>query len=191
MHQIFGESAGVFPISAFSVSPLTKGLFQRAILQSGAPTNANKNSVTQPHKRTELVAQLLACPTDKIANTLTCLKGKSIDQILAAQKTLEALSAVPGAILGDQMLPFENFVTELNAGRFHKDIDFMYGVTKDEGTFFAGLAFKEFDSNSTVLTVEKVKEYILKVSLGKSYALEVADFYTKHLKSDASQTELK
>ncbi len=117
------------------MTPLTKGLFSRAILQSGAPTSVTTNDHANALKQTEAVAKLLNCTTEgaHLSETLKCLKSKSIAEILKAQSTLEMIGGIPLHILGDKLLPFKNFVTELNSGRFHKDIDFMYGVMLDEG----------------------------------------------------------
>jgi para-nitrobenzyl esterase len=77
---IFGQSSGGFSVCDLLVSPLAKGLFDRAIMQSGRceqrlPSLANKEA------RGRQIASNLNC---KIAGyTLACLRGKSTADILA------------------------------------------------------------------------------------------------------------
>lgn len=82
-----------------------------------------------------MLAKVLNCiSTDnQVKDTLKCIKGKSVEELLKAQQSLQAIGGLPKPILGDQLLPFHSFETELNNGRFNKDIDFMYGTMLNEG----------------------------------------------------------
>jgi para-nitrobenzyl esterase len=63
---IFGESAGSFDVSFLIVSPLAKGLFQRAIAESGAVTTLGKAlTLPQAEKRGEALTARLSPPADR------------------------------------------------------------------------------------------------------------------------------
>ena len=79
---IFGESAGSIAAALFCVSPLTKGLFNKVILESGSPANilldVNATSLVISQKLAESLGcsdplkSILTSP-DKVAN---CMRGK-------------------------------------------------------------------------------------------------------------------
>lgn len=190
---IFGESAGAFSITAMILSPLTKGMFRRAILQSGAPTSLTTNAVNKPLDRARAIGSYMKCTGNTMNETLTCLRGKSVGELLELQKMLKLFGQVPGPIFEDDILPI-NAVPALKAGKYNKDIDLMYGVTRDEGSIFIAGLFKDLDSNQTVLTVEsthaRIVQMLTLVYGNSSQVKEIADFYTKDL-NNPSQTELR
>ena len=80
---IFGESAGSLDVSALMTSPLSKGLFQRAIAQSGAVILAGDPLVlSQAEKRGEAAATRWA---GSEAASLGALRALSTTQILEAE----------------------------------------------------------------------------------------------------------
>ena len=80
---IFGESAGSFSVSELMASPLAKGLFQRAIGESGAdfPPKATPTTLEQRAKEsaeyakkvlgTDSLKELRAIPADKLLETVS------------------------------------------------------------------------------------------------------------------------
>ena len=56
---VFGQSAGAFDASYLMTSPLAKGLFQKAILESGAATNANMPTLAMAEQGGERLAAAL------------------------------------------------------------------------------------------------------------------------------------
>jgi para-nitrobenzyl esterase len=84
---IFGESAGGVSVCALLASPLARGLFDRAIIQSGnctasvpqltTPTANREAAVTQG----ERIKQRLGCTSGDVR---TCLRAASVEAILAA-----------------------------------------------------------------------------------------------------------
>ena len=83
---IFGESAGGSSVHLHMMSPMAKGLFHRAILQSGAGSCpwALKPSelVLQDTKR---LGELLKCPTDSSVELINCLKQSEAKDVIQAQ----------------------------------------------------------------------------------------------------------
>lgn len=72
---VFGESAGGASTGYHLLSPMSKGLFHKAILQSGTPTC--NWAVTPPgliRRRTEAIATLSGCHADTSEDILNCLR---------------------------------------------------------------------------------------------------------------------
>lgn len=130
MVTLFGESAGSFSTSALYLSPLTSGLFKRAIMQSGA-TNSwlGSQSSTKSLDVTKNLAESLNCTNAVEAELIKCLRSKTVNEILDATKP--ALQNGDNFIptYGEALLPMPP-VKMLKSGHFNKDVDLMYGVTK-------------------------------------------------------------
>ncbi|XP_032786528.2 venom carboxylesterase-6 [Daphnia magna] len=91
---IFGCSAGAASVNYHILSPLSKGLFHRAIAQSGSTLNpwAKKNSVAVYTKK---LAQYLKCPHENSTQLLACLRQKPANQIVRFQKEIEIMHVCP------------------------------------------------------------------------------------------------
>uniref|UniRef100_A0A1B0G120 Carboxylic ester hydrolase n=1 Tax=Glossina morsitans morsitans TaxID=37546 RepID=A0A1B0G120_GLOMM len=73
---LWGYSAGSFSIGLHIMSPMSKGLFHRAIMMSASPLgqfNYQNNQLNLAEKQ----ARLLDCPEKPIKNMVKCLKTKS------------------------------------------------------------------------------------------------------------------
>jgi len=72
---IFGESAGGASVGYHLLSPLSKGLFHKAILQSGTPTCGWATSAPGGlRKRTEAISTMAGCHADTSEEILNCLR---------------------------------------------------------------------------------------------------------------------
>lgn len=81
---IFGESAGGMSVSLHLLSPLSKGLFDRAILQSGASSTPLFCGKVSNTAQLELFAKYIKC--DLGQDFVQCVRGKSVEDILTTQK---------------------------------------------------------------------------------------------------------
>lgn len=138
---IFGESAGGMSVSLHLLSPLSKGLFDRAILQSGASSTPLFCGKVSNTAQLELFAKYIKC--DLGQDFVQCVRGKSVEDILTTQKlfTLDNFDrrrtqdfvapVVDGRLLPD--LP----ETLFKAGKFQKGVDVITGLTSTEGGVFA------------------------------------------------------
>ena len=72
---ITGYSAGSWSVSLHLVSPMSKGLFHKAIAMSGAATY---QELLPTHQKNLAVhqAELLGCPVDNVGTMLVCLNTK-------------------------------------------------------------------------------------------------------------------
>ncbi|CAB3225665.1 unnamed protein product [Arctia plantaginis] len=77
---IAGYSAGSFSVMLHMVSPMSKGLFHRAISMSGSPIS---QIVIPRHQRHLAVrqAKLLSCPTESSKAMIDCLKTKTSKEL--------------------------------------------------------------------------------------------------------------
>jgi len=131
---IFGESAGAGSVSLLTLSPLTKGLFSKAIAQSGSAFNfwaAYRNTNTS---KAESFASGMGCKDLKTATE--CIKKKPYQEILKLQKVhmmdfniytpnvdRHVLSGLPIEQQKEGKLPVSN-------------VDLMIGFNTDEGSMF-------------------------------------------------------
>ncbi|CAG2180813.1 unnamed protein product, partial [Oppiella nova] len=188
---IFGESAGSMSVGAHILSPLSRGLYQRAILQSGAPNSyLGSESREQGYKKTLFLAERLNCNTASGADIVACLKLKTTEQILNVSKTarLDAKSFEP--IYGEELMPIKAS-DALQNGDFNKDIDLLFGTVSEEGALFVESMFEDKlspDIKNPPINVTICNQVItfMVMAFGETmdYGKEVADFYLKGLKDD-------
>ncbi|OBS66116.1 hypothetical protein A6R68_05348 [Neotoma lepida] len=90
---IFGESAGGTSVSSHVVSPMSKGLFHRAIMESGVALLPGLISDTSDMVYTT-VANMSGCETTDSEALVRCLRGKSEAEILVINKVFNIIPAV-------------------------------------------------------------------------------------------------
>lgn len=139
---IFGESAGAGSVCYLMVSPLAKGLFHRAIAQSGSAFGQNRHLREswygqEPAERIgERAAERLGC--DKASDPLAALRAKSSEELLAITGTgLGAGGAGTfsfGPIVDGWVVPDDPGAI-FEAGRQHP-VPLIVGSNADEGTIF-------------------------------------------------------
>ncbi|KAM7332505.1 hypothetical protein ACRRTK_009213 [Alexandromys fortis] len=122
---IFGESAGGTSVSSLVVSPMSKGLFHRAIMQSGVALLPDLISDT--HERVyNTVANLSGCETMDSEALVRCLRGKSEAEILVINKVFKVIPAVVDGVF----LP--KHPQELLASVNFRPVPSIIGVNNDE-----------------------------------------------------------
>ncbi|CAG9865174.1 unnamed protein product [Phyllotreta striolata] len=85
---ISGMSAGGASVHTHLISPRSKGLFSKAISQSGVVTNAWV-FMENPLNKTQTIATSVGCPIDVKKDMMKCLKSKPARQIAYAVKNLQ------------------------------------------------------------------------------------------------------
>jgi para-nitrobenzyl esterase len=128
---IFGDSAGGLSVHAHLVSPEARGLFQRAIIQSGA------YALEQPTlAEAEQAGMAFASAAGCASQNTGCLRSLPVADILANQLPA-ALGFLP--TVDNYILPY-SIGTALAAGKFHR-VPVMQGATRDEYRLFVPLFF--------------------------------------------------
>jgi para-nitrobenzyl esterase len=132
---LFGESAGAWSTCAHLVAPGSRGLFARAIIQSGACSNALYFSPPEAEAQGDALAAKLGCAGDDAA-TLACLRGKSADAVAGALPMKRGFLLPPGVWWGPVVdgveLPRQP-IDLLRAGDFAR-VPLLVGANRDEGT---------------------------------------------------------
>ena len=132
---IFGESAGSFSVSSQLASPLAKGLFQRAIGESGAAFSRSGLSYDPMSVRAEKDSKLVS---DKLGvSTVAQLRA------VPAEKLVETFGSAPGAFsfgpdIDGYFLP-ESVPAIFAAGK-QNDVALLAGWNHDEGSFEVAFA---------------------------------------------------
>lgn len=135
---IMGQSAGSFSVGIHMTSPKSKGLFRRAVMQSGSPfTSTLSNTKEQAAHRARVLAKILDCdsPDDderRPESAVKCLRSKSVAAILnaTASFTTEGLDGF-FAVIGDELIPV-NPALALKSGKVNAH-ELLIGISESEG----------------------------------------------------------
>jgi para-nitrobenzyl esterase len=127
---LFGESAGGLSTLSQLVSPGARGLFQRAIVESGT-----YQLTQQPLAAAEAAGQAFAAKAGCAANTAACLRRLPVSTILADQNPVGYTPDIDGSVLN------QSIKTALASGQFNR-VPVMIGTNHDEYRLFvAGYQF--------------------------------------------------
>jgi len=138
---IFGESAGSWAVNALMASPLAKGLFHRAIGESGGSFSPMR-TLTEAEKSGESLAATLAPATggnEKAAGSgakptsqtaLQSMRAKSAEEVLKAAEMEIVRPIVDGWVLT------QDIATIFAQGK-QNDVPLIVGYNADEGTTLA------------------------------------------------------
>ncbi|XP_006046512.1 acetylcholinesterase isoform X1 [Bubalus bubalis] len=140
---LFGESAGAASVGMHLLSPPSRGLFHRAVLQSGAPNGPWATvGVGEARRRATLLARLVGCPPGGAGGNDTelvaCLRARPAQDLVdhewrvLPQESVFRFSFVP-VVDGDFLSDTPEAL--INAGDFH-GLQVLVGVVKDEGSYF-------------------------------------------------------
>ena len=128
---IFGESAGSFSVSAQMASPLAKGLFQKAIGESGGAFNKTGLAFEPLAKREE---EDVKAVTEKLGvQTLAQLRAMSGQKILEAFAPPWSKGVEFDADVDGYFLPYS--VPAIFAAGKQNDVPLLAGWNHDEGSF--------------------------------------------------------
>lgn len=139
---LFGQSAGSRSVSLLMISPLTQGLFQRAIAQSGGPIlgseylnpNFNGDFASVSKMGQELEKRLVCVGA---ANPLACMRAKSAADVIAAaacDTSLFSTNIFFAPVFDGWVLP-GNPLTAYHLGR-HQPAPMIVGSTLNEGAIY-------------------------------------------------------
>ena len=137
-----GQSGGAWSVSYHLASPLSRGLFQRAILESGTSVSASSSPVSPERalRAKDIVAQSVNCTAETDHEMLQCLQSVDAHDLVnvLAFPTADGGYAAP-VVDGDLGLPdpfLPDHTDQLFAsGEFNKDIEVMIGKTSIDQVF--------------------------------------------------------
>ncbi|XP_047385989.1 cocaine esterase-like isoform X1 [Sciurus carolinensis] len=122
---IFGESAGGTSVSSLVVSPVSRGLFHGAIMESGVALLPSLITSSSEVVST-MVANLSACRQVKSEALVSCLRGKSEEEMLAITKAFKTIAGVVDGVF----LP--RHPQELLTSADFQPVPSIIGVNNDE-----------------------------------------------------------
>jgi para-nitrobenzyl esterase len=134
---VFGESAGGASILGLLASPSSKGLFQRAIVQSEAGARLVSRASADQRTR-QLVLPILGCNEAK--DLAACLRAAPVAAFL---KVPDILMRVPD----DELLPLDT-LTAFRRGAFLR-VPILIGSNADEGHFQTAFLEKDLGRRLT------------------------------------------
>ncbi|KAM4889736.1 bile salt-activated lipase-like isoform 1-T4 [Sylvia borin] len=180
---IFGESAGATSVSLQTLSPKNKGLFKRAISQSGVGV-CSWAIQRDPLLWAKKLGAKVGCPTDNTTVLASCLRSSDPKALTLAYHlqlvnlpmplvhTLALSPVVDGDFLPDKP---ENLFA--NAA----DIDYIAGVNDMDGHFFAGVDLPAINRPLVKVTADQVYNLVkgLTVDRGEAGANATFNIYTQ------------
>ncbi len=173
---IAGESAGALSVLVHLVSDGSRGLFDRAILQSGSFA-LKQQSLAEGEAFSQAFAASAGCPDQ----TAECLRKVPVDTLVNNFCPDAGCAAIPGIVDGKVLK--ESFGTALAAGRFAR-VPVLNGVNHDEQRVFVILLEVSVTGGSFVplferpITAENYQRNIAAVlGVSTSRAAEIAAEY--------------
>ncbi|HLH10521.1 MAG TPA: carboxylesterase family protein [Methylovirgula sp.] len=136
-----GQSAGSEDTESNVISPLAKGLFNHAILQS---VTLEPSPLATAESLGTAFAVAAGCGSGATPNVAACLRKLSAAQIMSLEGTPQGSGPyvnATGMIEDGQILPSETYVDAIKNGQFNH-MPIMSGTTEDEWTFL--LAIEEY-----------------------------------------------
>ncbi|XP_072841139.2 fatty acyl-CoA hydrolase precursor, medium chain isoform X1 [Pogona vitticeps] len=134
---LFGESAGGGCISAHILSPASKGLFHKAISQSGVALFSLFFSA-HPERYARSVAEAAGCPASSSSEMVRCLRGKTEKELLEAHS--KAYSTFSYSVLDGVFFPKspEALLEEKN----FMNVPYIIGINNHESGWRIPIALK-------------------------------------------------
>ncbi|XP_061867947.1 bile salt-activated lipase-like [Colius striatus] len=180
---IFGESAGATSVSLQMLSPKNKGLFKRAISQSGVGL-CSWAIQRDPLSWAKKIGEKVGCPTDNSTVLAECLRISDPKAVTLAYHlqlinlsgplvhTLALTPVVDGDFLPD---------TPENLFANTADIDYIAGVNDMDGHFFAGFDIPAINRPLVKVSADEVYKLIkgLTVDRGQRGANLTYTLYTQ------------
>jgi para-nitrobenzyl esterase len=158
-----GQSAGAGASAANVFSPGAKGLFHRAIFQSGGYTPfVPKAGAEEKGKK---FAAAAGCNTGDIAKCLRALPAAKIEAL--AGSASETGPFITNAMVDGTVIP-EQEIDLIRSGKFNK-MPIMMGTTHDEGNFNAGI-LQYFKKDRAALTEADYRGYLQRTYGGNAGA---------------------
>ncbi|KAL4709498.1 hypothetical protein ACJJTC_007229 [Scirpophaga incertulas] len=186
---IFGESAGGACVGYHLISPMSKGLFKRAICQSGCSLNF-WSKIEEPRQKALVLAKQLGFYSDSDKELSEFFKKMPVEKLidLSMNITLNRklyelhLGVVSEKQFGDNERFLYGNVIELLRTNIHEDVEVMSGYTEDEGILAFALPGSDadviFKHSNEILDFFVPKQIALERPLREQF--EVAKKFKKH-----------
>ncbi|XP_077484534.1 LOW QUALITY PROTEIN: uncharacterized protein LOC144094480 [Amblyomma americanum] len=155
---IDGQSAGAISVALHAVSPHSKGLFKRAIMQSGAPLSLATSDYFKGKGRFINVSGTLGCYDPKktldeqLAEAIKCLRDLEPAELIQKLEKLDFVQHAFTPVDNDEFLPFSVSSPETWNKLNVKEV--MLGTTENEAGIFFHFATESFPKVIEVLLTQ-------------------------------------
>ncbi len=163
---VAGQSAGGSAASVQILSPLAKGLFHRAIFQSGG-TNSTMTPLAFAQARGMKFAAAADCAKGDAAAVAACLRALPAQKILELSGTASANGPfINGLMIDGRIVPGKP-IDLYRSGNYNR-VPIMSGMVADEGNFNIGIAEYFSGPPRKPVTAEGFKTYAAKTYGGNA-----------------------
>ncbi|KAF2892582.1 hypothetical protein ILUMI_13585 [Ignelater luminosus] len=186
---IFGESAGGASVHYLMLSPMAKGLFHRAIAQSGSALGC----WARGQKSAPLIATALGLDTTSEKEILKVLQEMPVEKIFEMQEK------VPDPFIPSEIRPFgpvveastkePTFLSEepidlISSGRFNQ-VPLMIGYTSREGMLSEIITKNRYGEVRLITDFERAVPYMLNMPKGSEMSKKVAERIKRYFYGDS------
>nr|XP_042897564.1 neuroligin-4, X-linked-like [Parasteatoda tepidariorum] len=130
----FGQGHGAACINLLMLSPMAKGLFHRAILQSGSalcPWAIAKDAIAH----TQRLAKYLLCPIHESMALIECLRKRSLEDIMSVMMPYPDHLSAFGPTIDGIVITRDPLYLMQSKPELFLSYDLIFGVTKVESYF--------------------------------------------------------
>jgi para-nitrobenzyl esterase len=167
---IFGESGGGAKVSTLLAMPAAKGLFRRAIIQSGSLLKVRtKEAATEDAKNW---LQKLGV---KSASELLTIPAEQLLKVPAAQGGMG-----PGPVIDGRSIPHQTW--DRGAPPEAAGVDLLVGNCKDESTLFVGMSGSQLFS----LDWDSLKKEVIKRGIPEEISVDLIASYRQDYPSESA-----
>ena len=150
-----GVDAGATSVGFHLISPVTRNLFKRAILQSGSPLNPQVLEEPQlTVDRSQQLAIRVSCANERIniykhpEDVTNCLRKLEANFLAkAADEMMVGIHPPFGASVGNEFLPFNPYGAIKVASELGFTKEILMGSNKDEGSLLLHMTFPKIFSS--------------------------------------------
>ncbi|XP_023220492.1 neuroligin-4, X-linked-like [Centruroides sculpturatus] len=128
---VFGHDYGAACTNFLMISPMARGLFNRAILQSGSALSSwaiANDAISYTHH----LANRLACPTKNNVLLVECMRQRPLSDIIRAQPKPPIHGPVFGPTVDGIVIPSSPSLLMDNSTDLYGHYDMLFGITRTE-----------------------------------------------------------
>ncbi|RWS31836.1 neuroligin-2-like protein, partial [Leptotrombidium deliense] len=130
---VMGQGYGASAVNLLMLSPMAKGLFHRAIMQSGSALGP-ASMATDSIRYTRQLAKKVGCPDNWERNSqiVECLRQKSVKELISVDFKVPTHLTAFGPTVDGVVVPNDPNLVMADAGSLYGTYDLLLGVTKAE-----------------------------------------------------------
>lgn len=165
---IFGQSAGASCATYHCISPMTKGLFKRAIAQSGCCISSIAQAY-RPRDRALALAKKLGCTSEDLHEVYNFFKQQPIENLcyiqvpLLFQESFKDMDETQFTVVSEKVFPnvetyFTGNVMDALKNNIHEGVELLIGYNEDEGVVNLNVVY---DIKNTIHQANNFRQYFV------------------------------